>query len=340
MIREGLSFRPWGHVDLIFSGHDVGDWNFLGCVSMEDRCTAACQLLPNYINWGNKLVLRIDDKPSLRSGEINTKTDLNEQIFHANGFGLNEFSRVGISGPFGLIEKALRTFFENLNGTNVIVDITSMPKKVFFFIIRLLISGYPELQNVVITYAKPDRYSPEALAESPEPWDALPGFRIPRKKMKHEKLIIGVGFEPLGLPKIADSGEFQSAPVSFLFPFPSKANRIAKNWRFIRRIFPNDRHIDVVSVDASNMPEVYDKLCGMGDDGNLTIALAPFGPKPMSLAMAIYASNSINTDNPSGVYYTQPTLYNPNYSSGIKRFNGMLDVDAYCIKIHGNMLYS
>ena len=340
MIREGESFRPWGNFHSVFRNHDVGDWNFLGCVSMEDRCSATSQELPQHLNWAHKLVLRIDDNPSLASDEINRKTDLNEQIFLANGFDVNDFSRLGISTAFGVLDERLKEFLGGLVEPNIVLDITSLPKKVFFFIIRLLLSGNYNFENIVITYAKPERYASAPLSESPEPWDALPGFRLSRDKPKHRKLIIGVGFEPLGLTKISDTGEFRSAPVSFLFPFPSKANRIAKNWRFIRRIFPNESHIDVISVDASNLPEVYDKICGMGDGGDLPIALAPYGPKPMSLAMAIYASNTGATENPTGVYYTQPTFYNPDYSGGIKRLNGIADIDAYCLTLNGNKLYS
>ena len=307
---------------------------------MEDRCTATCQALPEYLNWGHKLVLRIDDNLSPLSVEINRKTDVNEQAFLTNGFELADFYRLGISSAFGKLDEVLKEYLGRVAGPNLVLDITSLPKKVFFFIIRLLLSGNYNFENIVITYSKPERYASTALAESPEPWDALPGFRLPRDKPKHKKLIIGVGFEPLGLPKIADTGEFKSAPVSFLFPFPSKANRVAKNWRFIRRVFPNDRLFNVVSVDASNLPEVYDKIWGMGDGGDLPIALAPYGPKPMSLAMAIYASNTRTTDRPTGVFYTQPVFYNPDYSSGIRQVNGVMDIDAYCLTLDGTMLYS
>lgn len=48
-----------------------------------------------------------------------------------------------------------------------------------------------------------------------------------------------LGYEPLGLPDLTLSGEFASASVTLLFPFPSSPERVSKNWKFARYLFPN-----------------------------------------------------------------------------------------------------
>ena len=316
------------------------EWNFLGCVSMEDRCTGVIRNLPNHLSFSTKLALIVDDPISSYTAEINRKTYINEQIFLDCGFNLGDITRLNCQNSFGSVELRLNEFFNNVTGRNLIVDITSLPKKVFFFIVRLLSSNNFGFQNIVFTYAKPEKYANEPLAENPEPWDALPGFRLSSRMPPSEKYVIGVGFEPLGLPSVADAGEFQCKPVSFLFPFPSQVDRISKNWKFIRSIFPNEKQIEVKSVDATNIPEIFDKLVGISNNRRIPIALAPFGPKPMSLAMALFASSTLKTDCPAAVYYTQPTKYRPDYSTGLKLVNGTPDIDAYCIMINGSFCYS
>ncbi|MFP3675336.1 hypothetical protein SB724_21205, partial [Bacillus sp. SIMBA_031] len=49
--------------------------------------------------------------------------------------------------------------------------------------------------------------------------------------------------------------------------------------------------------------------------GRLKAWLAAFGTKPVSLAMALFG---IYYNAP--VYYTQPTLYRPDYSTGVATF--------------------
>lgn len=307
---------------------------------MEDRCTAAPLHLSNYIGRSPKLVFRIDDLPSRETGRVRIKTDQNEQIFLNNNFNLDDFDRVGIVAPFGPVDEALRAFLGQPDVTDIILDITSLPKKIFFYAIRLIMSDQYDLENVVVLYAKPQTYDQGALAENPEQWSALPGFRPLSRQTSHDHLIVGVGFDPLGLPKIVDTGEFEGKPISFLFPFPSQVDRTSKNWRFIRSIFPNDSNLDVISVDSSNLPEIFDRLCSKGANGNTGLALAPYGPKPMSLGMAIYATIHKNKECPPSVFYTQPTYYNPDYSAGILSKDGIPQIDAYCIKIQGQTLYA
>jgi hypothetical protein len=63
-------------------------------------------------------------------------------------------------------------------------------------------------------------------------------------------------------------------------------------------------------ISAWDTEQVYRTL-ELWEQDTEGLALAPFGPKPHSLGMALFA---IRHD--SGLYYTQPKSYNPNYSKG------------------------
>ena len=57
--------------------------------------------------------------------------------------------------------------------------------------------------------------------------------------------------------------------------------------------------------------------------------------KPMSVAMCIFAAL---TD--SQVFYTQPTVYHPDYSFDIASRDGHPEIYTYCIRLEGRDLFS
>jgi len=85
----------------------------------------------------------------------------------------------------------------------------------------------------------------------------------------------------------------------------------------------------MLRVHALDTSDAFDRICDITDNGKYTSVLAPYGPKPISLAIALFA---IETGAP--VYYTQPNYYSPDYSTGIK------ETYAYWIKKDGINLYT
>ena len=135
-------------------------------------------------------------------------------------------------------------------------------------------------------------------------------------------------------------GEFAGIGTHLLFPFPTPPDRIRKNWQFAKDLFPNPpSELRFQHVDGLNVPDVFDVLSDIGSSGERQVTLAPYGPKPISLAMALYASRYDTGTNATAVYYTQPTAYNPDYSSGLKRIGGKLGIHCYAIKRLGQVLY-
>lgn len=306
---------------------------------MEERSHSTYTTLRTLGTIANSLVFRIEDEPSRFFQEVERRTDLNESIFLRSGLSPESIFRRRLVEPFSAYSTAIESYLSADSGRNILVDISSMPKRLFFFLIKRLLTS--TFENVIVTYAEPERYSEEPLAENPQLWAALPGFAGPRRVPTDRSLIIALGYEPLGLPDLVLSGEFASARVALLFPFPSSPERVAKNWKFARDLFPNiDRSaVQIKRVDGINVPEVFDAIGGLTDFGDRFAMLAPFGPKPISLAMALYASKTHSAAEHCSVSYTQPTVYNPDYSSGVKMQAGTPLINAYAIRIGGVNLY-
>lgn len=90
-----------------------------------------------------------------------------------------------------------------------------------------------------------------------------------------------------------------------------------------------------------DVPSIFDALCTFTDDGRRTSALAPFGPKTVSLAMCLFAIAADRARRGAvPVYYTQPRRYAIDYTTGIKEVKGVPDIKAYCVRHSGRDLYN
>lgn len=306
---------------------------------MEERSHATYTALQTLGTVASSLVFRIEDEPSRFHAEVERRTNSNESVFLRAGLTPASICRRKLVEPFNAYSTTIDNFLAVVGERNVLVDISSMPKRLFFFLVKRLLSS--TFDNIVVTYAEPEKYSEEPLAENPQLWAPLPGFAGPRRVPSDRSLIIALGYEPLGLPDLVLSGEFASSRVALLFPFPSSPERVAKNWKFARDLFPNidNSAVNIKRVDGINVPEVFDTIGGLTDFGDRFAMLAPFGPKPISLAMALYASKMHSMGGHCSVSYTQPTVYNPDYSSGVKMQAGAPLINSYAIRIRGANLY-
>ena len=310
---------------------------------MEDRSIVALQLSRRALDIADQLMFSIADSCESRFFAKSTElTRVNRRALVEEGVSTKVFREYQLLEPFGAIQSAIDEFLDGCVGENLMFDISSMPKKLFFFVVKRAIQRRCQFDNILAVYSEPDRYSREPLAENPQQWSTLPGFDGPRQlpERGRRRIAIAMGFEPLGLPDLVVQGEFSGVDTHLLFPFPTPPDRIRKNWEFARDLFPNS----VVSlqfrhVDGLNVPDVFDVLCDIGADGQTQLTLAPYGPKPISLAMALYASRYDSGPNATAVYYTQPTAYNPDYSAGVRNVEGEAGIHCYAIKRLGQFLY-
>jgi hypothetical protein len=232
---------------------------------------------------------------------------------------------------------------------SVIVDLSAMPKR-FFFPILSLLSQSSRIKNLIATYSQPERYG-KVLAEDAQEWESLPMYG--GDPLSNDRtpvtLIIGVGYQPLKISEILIHPRFGFDRVKLLFPFPSIPPGFVDNWKFVARIksewsrlrndeLPSDAIIRVPTHDASI---AFDQLVANTNKGRTPSAvLAPFGPKPISLAMCMLGVARHREGIATEIGYTQPHIYHPEYSTGIAKQNGDPSVTAYCLRLLGGDLFS
>jgi hypothetical protein len=231
---------------------------------------------------------------------------------------------------------ALVDQFSSVCGPDVILDISSFPKRFFFAFVKRLL-GNSNIRTLVATYSLPVAYHEETLAEDHLPFAHLPLFGprgVPEPRI--DVVVVGAGFMKLGLAELLEPYK-QDVVIETFLPFPPGMPSFHRNWEFVRemRAILPDGVESPIRVAAFDCSDTFEHLKEITHQGARNAILAPFGPKPMSLAFCLFAAATSSV-----VYYTQPTVYNPSYSSGVRSWNGRLGAYAYCLRIDGRNLYS
>jgi hypothetical protein len=330
---QGIFFRPWGLLPWVLGKLPKTKWSMLACLSCSERCLASFEYL-SYKRFVGKLLFWVINDPQSNFSRISaTKIAARRRDFLRLG-GLNKYIQDHdlFERTEYLVEGA-QDFIKS-SGPNVVLDVTSFPKRFFLPILRLLLEA-KTIENLLVTYTIPQKYSRDALAENPEPWRHIPLFapRFPEEKVK--VLIVGLGFETLGLPDLLEH-DYHDVNVRLFFPFPPGPPNFQRTWEFVRRLEIGlaSKSLEPIRVPALDISDAFDHILSVTDAGKMYSCLAPYGPKPLSVAMCLYAAQS---DNP--IYYTQPRIYNPDYCSGIKQIHGHHATYGYCIRLQGKSLY-
>lgn len=324
-------FRPWGLLDWALALSASQKWHFVGCLGTEYRSLAAWRAMKEPELLDAETLLRIRDVHHKPLAEQRIVERLAE--FYAAG-GKRESLR-----DFALLDRIyeLLGLADVICGTSphVVLDITSLPKRFFFILLkRLLLAGH--VRNLIVTYTLPAGYEThEPLCEDPEPWGNLPTFLGADATTAQERLIVNVGFMPDGLQEHLSSLTAEQK-VSLFIPFPAPIAAVRRSWEAVYRL-ENGRQLDVFDeyrVDAKDMSEAFERILTLTERGAHPATFAPFGPKTISAAMCIFASL---TDSP--VFYAQPKAYHPDYTTGVAVIDGKPQIYAYWIKHDAEILY-
>ena len=332
----GNIFRPVGSVQWILKRMPGVSFGFLGCLSCEDRFIAAFDEITASSKIGVCNFWEIIDPPSEYSDLAKSKRDRNRNLLLAAGIPSRAVFQMELFAKSYEIEDQVNLFLEAGN-RNVILDISSFPKRHFFPLVKLLLKS-KKVENLIVTYSSPQSYHKGELAESPDSWHHLPMFgpnSVPESGV--DFAIVGVGFLPFGLPDLLKA-EYRHVSPRLFFPFPSAPPDYQRTWDFVRRIeqsFRLDSDKQILRVNGNDPSDAFDHICQVSDNGVKSLIFAPYGPKPMSLAMAIYA-----TCTGSPAYYTQPSVYHPDYCTGIRTNNGVREVHGYLHRLKGRDFYS
>jgi hypothetical protein len=315
-------FRPWGKLEWLLQKSNIDTYDFLGCLSTEERCVSSINISKDYKNLSTCLFFEIVDP---------IETIYHSQLRNDNFQKIHKeilTERHDLLEKTDLIISSIRRFIETSTG-NIILDISCFPKRFFFPIVKIILKS-DLIKNLIITCSTPIKYSEKDLSEDPHDWSHIPLFQLDDPDQEFEIAIVGIGFMPLGLSHLLKD-KFSKIDVKFLFPFPPGPPTYQRTWNFLNQMDSLSK-IDIKQVyrlNSLSVSDTFDKIQALTNFGKKRVLFAPYGPKSMSLAMCLFACQ---TD--SAVYYTQPTLYNPLYSMGSK------ESFAYVVKANGINLYN
>lgn len=216
---------------------------------------------------------------------------------------------------------------------SVVLDVTSFPKRFFFPILRRLVNALA-VKNLLLIYTSPSSYADDApLYEDIDQWRVLPGFG--GASLHNELWIVSVGFLIESLRQYV-SGK-PDGEMKLLIPFPAPLPVLRRTWESVaalERELPANR-FEKFRVEPLDVSSAFDRICSLAGAPEKPIAFAPYGPKPTSVAMCLYAMQ-----RNSSVHYAQPTVYHPNYSMGIQANDPSVAVTAYWVKHEGENLFA
>ena len=328
------NFRPWGLLTWLLPRLPSIEWSFLGGSSTEERSVAAWDALRSYVTIHHKQIISVVDPPSRYSALTKERCKLIKQQLRLRGVASHEIKDLDLFGRIDELVKLIELFKSSAT-ENVIFDISALPKRFFFPILRLLIESQ-QFRNVLVTYTVPQSYAAGTLSEDPEPWRHIPLFAPPYPEKDVRLLIVALGFEPLALPDLLEA-DYHGVSVKLLFPFPPGPPAFQRTWEFVRSIEDNliQTAREPIRIDARDVSAAFDRIAAVTDNGKEHVAFGPYGPKTISLAICIYA---ILRQCP--VYYTQPRVYNPFYSSGVSILSGMPETYCYSLRLDGRNLFA
>jgi len=328
-----MKYRPWGPVDWTLSLSSQKPWRFIGVIGTEERSLTSWEYMKGLGVVKSEHFAEVSD---IDSDKYRARTRVSLEA------RLAQFTHLG--GNVSLVEKMelmAELFLVNaftlraeFNATSVVLDITSFPKRFFFPILRRLAIN-PNVRNLLVTYTSPASYAPddEPLYEDIEQWRVLPGFG--GSGTSGEQWVVSVGFlvESLRMHVRGDP----NAKMKLLIPFPSTLSALRRTWESVANLErdQNDGRYEKFRVETLDMSAAFDRIRQIAGNPGKSLAFAPFGPKPTSAAMCLYAMQ-----RNSSVHYPQPTVYHPEYSLGIRNNDRVSAVSAYWVKHEGENLYA
>ncbi len=318
---------PW-----VLSHCPTLQWSLLGCLSVEERCLATWESVRQSVALSSTYLAEVIDPPSRFQLETDARLKARRDAFVNSGGAGNDIRQHALFARTGEIIQLVENVVASSSG-HILLDMTCLPKRYFFPACRLLLQD-ASVRTLIVTYATPIRYSHSALAEDFQEWRALPLFS--GNSDTPEILIVNVGHHPMGLPDQIEHGS-PRMDVKLLFPFPNAPESYHLTRQFLRSVEHNLRGAgtQIKHVNGMDVSDSFEHICSLSEQGGKRVLFAPYGPKPTSLAMCIYA-----TIKDSPVFYTQPRVYNPDYSHGTKTVNGSSQIYAYCLRLDGHDFYS
>ncbi|MCV6595954.1 MAG: hypothetical protein OIF40_02555 [Mangrovicoccus sp.] len=342
---QSFKFRPWGRPSWLREQYRVDAWSVIACHGTETR--SAKSVAEHALSTDNLVLVRIDDPLQGQEHEI-----LEREAAYAKNL---QFIEANCEAEIHVHRHDLKASIDTMRSlcdeaisfsSNVILDITSMPKRWFFPMVRYLVQR-SEVKNLQVIYTKGDIHA-EVLSENPETLRVLPTFVSEDDRDTHDFAFVGVGFHTHGMLQLF--GADNTTSLQLLFPFPPGPPSIHRNWKFVQEVemkvqreenfFEKSDPISYLHLDSVDVSQTFDAMKIVTEGGSKSSVMAPYGPKPFSLAMCLFALASERAEKGDiPVYYSQPQKYAVHYTRDVCLRNGDLESWSYAVKKDGSYMY-
>jgi hypothetical protein len=336
-------FIPWGDFDWILGRLRNENWRLVGCIAHEERSMSILRRAP-WLASGARFVRIFDEDPEDSRAE---EASLDLRADDAIGLEVPS-ARIVDADLLATIDEIGNLVSTSSNETDsIILDLSCFPKRWFFALIRFLFYE-PRFRNIIATYSIGQSYG-KKLSDNPEIARTLPTFASEKQRSECDVAVLSIGFDTNSIIGLLDIERPRAVRV--LFPFPPGPPGIRRNWQFLESLqrsiktdVQRDRELgsrfDYLHVGAVDVPNNFDAVCRSTNGGEKTSLLAPYGPKPVSLSMCMYALAAERAGKKAvPVYYSQPKRYALDYTQGVVEQAGSPVVYAYPIRLGGRDLY-
>ena len=309
---------PSGNEDLLDEFISDKPTCLVGCLSFEERSINVPLIYGRKAPIGLQRLLRIDDPqdafPNYAS-DIEKKCDSHRKQLREAAIDVRK-AEIGLnllSTEDDLLD-VLYDVRRLVEGTgSLILDITSLPKRVFCILLKGMLRG-KWCENLLVTYTTPGKagYTKEHLATDALPCDHLPGMggKVP---LGQGTLVVALGFEELNIRSIMEEYNGRN-DTKFIMSYPTIPEVERRQWAMLRQLLPAKHPINLAQnlkpIAGWDAEQVYITLKKWRLQ-NPEIVMAPFGVKTHTLGMALFA-----IEHDLGLFYTQPKSYNPSYTQG------------------------
>lgn len=280
-----MKYRPWGAIDWSLSLSSRKEWYFIGTLGTEERSICSFTLLRTLGVLVGELLVQISDVDSKYSDRTRVALEARRVEFASNGGSQASIRQIELMAELFRIRAFARE--AECLGTSVILDMTSLPKRFFFPILQTLVNS-TRIQNLLLTYTTPARYASDApLYENIEPWRTLPGFG--GSAIGQELWIVSVGFLVESLRQYIGANPDERMKILIPFPAPLAALRRTRESVANLELGHPEGRFDKYRVETLDISAAFERIKALASQSQKPVAFAPFGPKPTSAAMCLYA---------------------------------------------------
>lgn len=253
-------YRPWGPLVWTLSRSTAKDWHFVGCIGTTERSICSWSTVKSHTQLRGEHFLQIQDVDSEKYRDATRfALEARMQQFVQLGGNNNMIIRLPIMAELFRILEFARTCAPG--ASSVILDITALPKRFFFPILRFLVQS-THVRDLVITYTSPAGYPEDApLYEDVESWRPLPGFA---NQMPHdEHWIVTVGFLVESLRQyLGDNPDHEK--MKLLIPYPAPVGSLRRVWASIAQLeggqLEGSSRFEKYRVDTLDMSSSFDLI--------------------------------------------------------------------------------